>query len=154
MSDDFFDRLVGIAQMSVTPSSEIRHHLCPIGHPSPFPVRNFNETARYVDQGGGKRKGAFAMYLVPWQEEIKIKIIQSNPMIFHDMLISNCESLADIVFVVLTCLFLSLFTMLPKLEMVCPNLADSLQVYNKFGVVDFLLCVFSPTHLSNIMSPH
>ena len=29
--------------------------------------RNFNETARYVDQGGGKRKGAFAMYLEPWQ---------------------------------------------------------------------------------------
>lgn len=26
-------------------------------------LRNFNETARYVDQGGGKRKGSFAMYL-------------------------------------------------------------------------------------------
>ena len=153
----FWHRLVGIAQMSVTPNSEIRHHLCPIGHASPFPVRNFNETARYVDQGGGKRKGAFAMYLVPWKQGIKIKSIQSNPMIFHDiydMLISNCESLADIVFVVLTCLFLSLYTMLPKLEMVCPNLADSLQVYNKFGVVEFLLRVFSPTHLSNIISPH
>lgn len=24
-------------------------------------LRNFNETARYVDQGGGKRKGSFAM---------------------------------------------------------------------------------------------
>lgn len=29
-------------------------------------LRNFNETARYVDQGGGKRKGSFAMYLGPW----------------------------------------------------------------------------------------
>ena len=26
-------------------------------------LRNFNETARYVDQGGGKRKGSFAMCL-------------------------------------------------------------------------------------------
>merc|ERR1719387_555950 len=29
-------------------------------------LRCFNETARYVDQGGGKRKGSFAMYLEPW----------------------------------------------------------------------------------------
>jgi ribonucleotide reductase alpha subunit len=29
-------------------------------------LRVFNDTARYVDQGGGKRKGAFAMYLDPW----------------------------------------------------------------------------------------
>ena len=27
-------------------------------------LRNFNETSRYVDQGGGKRKGSFAMSLV------------------------------------------------------------------------------------------
>ncbi len=30
----------------------------------------FNATARYVDQGGGKRKGAFAMYLEPWHGDI------------------------------------------------------------------------------------
>ncbi|MBX3101709.1 MAG: ribonucleoside-diphosphate reductase subunit alpha [Bacteroidetes bacterium] len=30
----------------------------------------FNNTARYVDQGGGKRKGAFAMYLEPWHADI------------------------------------------------------------------------------------
>lgn len=30
----------------------------------------FNHTARYVDQGGGKRKGAFAMYLEPWHADI------------------------------------------------------------------------------------
>ncbi|MBC8032823.1 MAG: ribonucleoside-diphosphate reductase subunit alpha, partial [Chitinophagaceae bacterium] len=29
-------------------------------------LRVFNDTARYVDQGGGKRKGAFAVYLEPW----------------------------------------------------------------------------------------
>merc|ERR1712205_218992 len=33
-------------------------------------LRNFNETARYVDQGGGKRPGAFAMYLEPWHADI------------------------------------------------------------------------------------
>jgi len=33
-------------------------------------LRNFNETARYVDQGGGKRKGAFAMYLEPWHADV------------------------------------------------------------------------------------
>merc|ERR1719316_394019 len=33
-------------------------------------LRNFNETARYVDQGGGKRKGSFAMYLEPWHSDV------------------------------------------------------------------------------------
>lgn len=33
-------------------------------------LRVYNETARYVDQGGGKRKGAFAVYLEPWHAEI------------------------------------------------------------------------------------
>jgi ribonucleoside-diphosphate reductase alpha chain len=33
-------------------------------------LRVFNNTARYVDQGGGKRKGAFAMYLEPWHADI------------------------------------------------------------------------------------
>jgi ribonucleoside-diphosphate reductase alpha chain len=32
-------------------------------------LRVFNDTARYVDQGGGKRKGAFAMYLDPWHAD-------------------------------------------------------------------------------------
>ncbi len=30
----------------------------------------FNDTARYVDQGGGKRKGSFAIYLEPWHADI------------------------------------------------------------------------------------
>merc|ERR1711920_252365 len=33
-------------------------------------LRNFNETARYVDQGGGRRKGSFAMYLEPWHADV------------------------------------------------------------------------------------
>lgn len=34
-------------------------------------LKVFNETARYVDQGGGKRKGAFAIYLEPWHADIE-----------------------------------------------------------------------------------
>jgi ribonucleoside-diphosphate reductase alpha chain len=33
-------------------------------------LRVFSDTARYVDQGGGKRKGAFAIYLEPWHADI------------------------------------------------------------------------------------
>ncbi len=34
-------------------------------------LRVYNDTARYVDQGGGKRKGAFAIYVEPWHADIK-----------------------------------------------------------------------------------
>lgn len=33
-------------------------------------LRVFNDTARYVDQGGGKRKGSFAVYVEPWHADI------------------------------------------------------------------------------------
>ena len=33
-------------------------------------LKVFNDTARYVDQGGGKRKGSFAVYLEPWHADI------------------------------------------------------------------------------------
>ena len=33
-------------------------------------LRVFNDTARYVDQGGGKRKGSFAMYIEPWHSDV------------------------------------------------------------------------------------
>lgn len=33
-------------------------------------LKVFNETARYVDQGGGKRKGSFAIYLEPWHADV------------------------------------------------------------------------------------
>ena len=34
-------------------------------------LRVFNATARYCDQGGGKRKGAFAIYLEPWHYDVE-----------------------------------------------------------------------------------
>ena len=34
-------------------------------------LRVFNETARYVDQGGGRRNGSFAIYLEPWHGDIE-----------------------------------------------------------------------------------
>lgn len=33
-------------------------------------LRVYNDTARYIDQGGGKRKGSFAIYLEPWHADI------------------------------------------------------------------------------------
>ena len=33
-------------------------------------LKNFNETARYVDQGGGRRRGSFAIYIEPWHADI------------------------------------------------------------------------------------
>lgn len=33
-------------------------------------LKVFNDTARYVDQGGGKRRGAFAVYLEPWHADV------------------------------------------------------------------------------------
>lgn len=34
-------------------------------------LKVYNETARYVDQGGGKRKGSFAIYLEPWHADVE-----------------------------------------------------------------------------------
>ena len=33
-------------------------------------LRVYNATARYVDQGGNKRPGAFAIYLEPWHSDV------------------------------------------------------------------------------------
>ena len=33
-------------------------------------LKVFNDSARYVDQGGGNRKGSFAIYLEPWHADI------------------------------------------------------------------------------------
>ncbi|HKK88717.1 MAG TPA: ribonucleoside-diphosphate reductase subunit alpha [Saprospiraceae bacterium] len=33
-------------------------------------LKVYNDTARYVDQGGGKRKGAFAIYMEPWHSDV------------------------------------------------------------------------------------
>ena len=43
-------------------------------------LRNFDMTARYVDQGGGKRKGSFAIYLEPWHADIfEFLQLKKNP---------------------------------------------------------------------------
>ena len=34
-------------------------------------LKVFNDTARYVDQGGGKRKGSFAIWLEPWHPDVE-----------------------------------------------------------------------------------
>ena len=34
-------------------------------------LRNFNDTARFCDQGGGKRNGSFAIYLEPWHADVE-----------------------------------------------------------------------------------
>lgn len=45
-------------------------------------LRVFNATARYCDQGGGRRKGSFAIYIEPWHQDIedflKLKINFGN----------------------------------------------------------------------------
>lgn len=33
-------------------------------------LRVFNETSKYVDQGGGKRRGSIAIYLEPWHPDV------------------------------------------------------------------------------------
>lgn len=35
-------------------------------------LRVYNDTARYIDQGGGKRKGSFAVYLEPWHADVEV----------------------------------------------------------------------------------
>ena len=41
-------------------------------------LKVFNDTARYVDQGGGKRKGSFAVYLQPWHADIEEFLLQKK----------------------------------------------------------------------------
>lgn len=41
-------------------------------------LRVFNDTARYVDQGGGKRKGSFAVYIEPWHADIEDYLLLKN----------------------------------------------------------------------------
>ena len=36
-----------------------------------FLYRVFNNTAKYVDQGGGRRNGSFAIYLEPWHADVE-----------------------------------------------------------------------------------
>ena len=51
-------------------------------------LRVFNDTARYVDQGGGKRKGAFAIYLEPWHADADGPVTQVRvPRLFNGIVV-------------------------------------------------------------------
>jgi len=49
---------------SITGTNGTSNGLCPM-------LKVFNDTARYVDQGGGKRKGSFAIWLEPWHPDVE-----------------------------------------------------------------------------------
>ena len=62
-------------------------------------LRVFNDTARYIDQGGGKRNGSFAIYLEPWHSDIfdflELKKNHGNEMerardLFYGLWIPDC----------------------------------------------------------------
>jgi ribonucleoside-diphosphate reductase alpha subunit len=61
---------IGLAVSNVRPSGSPIYGTGGISNGLVPMLRNFNETARYVDQGGGKRKGSFAIYLEPWHPDI------------------------------------------------------------------------------------
>lgn len=63
---------VRAAGSHIAGSNGISNGLCPM-------LRVFNATARYVDQGGGKRKGAFAIYIEPWHADIfEVLLLKNN----------------------------------------------------------------------------
>ena len=49
---------------SISGTNGTSNGLCPM-------LKVFNDTARYVDQGGGKRKGSFAIWLEPWHPDVE-----------------------------------------------------------------------------------
>ena len=68
-------------------------------------LRVFDTTARYVDQGGGKRPGAFAIYLEPWHADIfEFLELRKNTGkeeirardLFYGMWITTLSSLANL----------------------------------------------------------
>lgn len=88
--DGIFDTIKNAAKISKSAGgigfsvSNIRAKGSPIngtnGHSSGLipMLRVFNNTARYIDQGGGKRKGSFAVFIEPWhadvQDVLKLKL--------------------------------------------------------------------------------
>jgi ribonucleoside-diphosphate reductase alpha subunit len=85
-------------------------------------LRVFNNTARYVDQGGGKRKGSIAIYLEPWHADImeflELKKNHGNEMerardLFYALWISD--------------LFMKRVESNGKWSLFCPNEAKGLQ---------------------------
>ena len=47
-------------------------------------LKVYNSTARYIDQGGGKRNGAFAIYLECWHSDIfEFLLLKKNCYLYH-----------------------------------------------------------------------
>ncbi|GMI07018.1 hypothetical protein TrVE_jg284 [Triparma verrucosa] len=79
-------------------------------------LRVFNDTARYVDQGGGKRKGSFAMYLEPWHADIfRFLDLKKN----HG---SETERARDLFYALWVCdLFMERVQANAEWTLMCPN---------------------------------
>lgn len=85
-------------------------------------LRVFNNTARYVDQGGGKRKGSIAIYLEPWHADImdflELKKNHGNEM----------ERARDLFYALWICdLFMKRVEANGTWSLFCPNEAPGLQ---------------------------
>ncbi len=61
---------IGISMTKIRSSGSLIHGSGGIGNGLVPMLRVYDATARYVDQGGGKRKGAFAIYIEPWHADI------------------------------------------------------------------------------------
>ena len=80
-------------------------------------LRVFNDTARYVDQGGGKRKGSIAIYLEPWHPDIfEFLDLRKN----HGKEEMRARETYSMLFGLLTCLWRELKLTLIGL-LFCPN---------------------------------
>eukprot|EP01083_Nonionella_stella_P280981 956070_1 len=89
-------------------------------------LRVFNNTARYVDQGGGKRKGSFAIYLEPWHCDIfDFLSLKKN----HGKEEDRCR---DLFFALWICdLFMERVKSNSYWSLMCPNKCKGL--YNCYG---------------------
>ena len=62
---------VGISMSKIRASGSLIHGSGGIGNGLVPMLRVYDASARYVDQGGGKRKGAFAIYIEPWHADVE-----------------------------------------------------------------------------------
>src|SRR6185436_18329653 len=63
-------------------------------------LRMYNDASRYVDQGGGKRRGAFAIYLETWHADVFMQRVKNNELWSlidpHDSRDENGKDLSDV----------------------------------------------------------
>lgn len=84
-------------------------------------IRVFNNVARYVDQGGGKRPGAFTIYLEPWHADIERFLLLSDKT-------GTEELIARDIYTALWCcdLFMRRVERDDTWSLMCPNLSPGL----------------------------